>query len=317
MALTCCGRARRAQRQAQAASRLPEARFTALVEHSSDIICLLDREGRLLYGSQSAARLLGYHLADGEPFARALHPDDVASVTETFDDLLLHPGESRSVQARLVERGGGWRHMEIIATNRLADVDVQAVVANVRDITERAAEAARLSWQAFHDDLTGLANRALLQDRLTHALERARRSPELTGLLYVDLDHFKEINDTFGHEAGDLLLVEVADRLAGAVRSGDTVARLGGDEFVILAETLTAAPEAEGIAERVLDVLAEPFHLNGSLVEVTASVGLAFDHTHDPDVLLRDADLALYRAKDGGRARYAAATPPQPLRVVR
>ena len=194
--------------------------------------------------------------------------------------------------------------MEVLATNRLDDHAVRGIVANVRDITERANEAARLTWQAYHDTLTGLANRALLQDRLDLALERARRARELTGLLFIDLDHFKAVNDALGHEAGDRLLIEVADRLVNAVRTGDTVARFGGDEFVILAETLTVRAEARIIAERVLELLAEPIDLDGTMVTIGASVGIAFDEVHNPDLLLRDADIALYQAKDSGRNRF-------------
>jgi diguanylate cyclase (GGDEF)-like protein/PAS domain S-box-containing protein len=286
--------------------RAVQARYTALVERSTDIICLIDADERLVYASPAAERTLGYEPGsrEGQPFTALVHPDDVERVTEAFADLVQRPGATRSVAARLAVSDGRWRHMEVVATNRLDDDDVRGVVANVRDITERAEEAARLSWQAFHDTLTGLANRALLQDRLSHALARARRGRELTALLYLDLDHFKAVNDSFGHEAGDRLLAEVAARMTQAVRAGDTVARIGGDEFVILAETLTVPAEAQVIAQRVLEALAEPFHLGGRDVTITASVGIAFDEVHNPELLLRDADLALYQAKRAGRHRY-------------
>ncbi|MGH9275452.1 MAG: diguanylate cyclase domain-containing protein, partial [Acidimicrobiales bacterium] len=219
-------------RDAADALRATQARFMALVEQSSDIICLLEASGRIRYASPAAKRILGYDLADdADPlFVELIHPDDVPAASEAYDDLLRHPGASRSLQIRLMGRDDEWRDMEVLATNRLDDPDVRGVVANVRDITERAQEAARLTWQAYHDGLTGLANRTLLHDRLGHALERARRARELTGLLFIDLDDFKLVNDELGHEAGDRLLVEVADRLVHAVRTGDTVARMGGDE---------------------------------------------------------------------------------------
>jgi diguanylate cyclase (GGDEF)-like protein/PAS domain S-box-containing protein len=299
-------------RNAAEVLRETQARFTALVEQSSDIICLLGATGRIRYASPAAQRILGYVPTPGteQRFVELVHPDDIPQATAGYEELLRSPGASRSFQIRLVDNEGGWRHMEVLATNRLDDDAIRGVVANVRDITERANEAARLTWQAYHDTLTGLANRALLQDRLDHALERARRARELTGLLFIDLDHFKAVNDALGHEAGDRLLIEVADRLVHAVRTGDTVARIGGDEFVILAETLSVRAEARLIAERVLELLAEPIHLNGTDVTISASVGIAFDEVHNPDLLLRDADAALYQAKHGGRGRFVVYGPP-------
>ena len=292
--------------------RETQARFTALVEQSSDIICLLGATGRIRYASPAAQRILGYDPTAGseQRFIELVHPDDIPEATAGYEELLRNPGSARSFQIRLVDHEGGWRHMEVLATNRLDDDTVRGVVANVRDITERATEAARLTWQAYHDTLTGLANRALLQDRLDHALERARRGRELTGLLFIDLDHFKAVNDALGHEAGDRVLTEVADRLVHAVRTGDTVARIGGDEFIILAETLSARSEARLIAARVLELLAEPIDLDGTAVTIGASVGIAFDEVHNPDLLLRDADAALYQAKHGGGGRFVVYGPP-------
>ncbi len=310
-------------RLAAEAVRETQARFTALVEQSSDIICLLGASGRIRYASPAAERILGYDPSAGteQRFVELIHPEDVPDATAGYEELLRLPGSSRSFQIRLVDNEGRWRHMEVLATNRLQDDAVRGVVANVRDITERANEAARLTWQAYHDTLTGLANRALLQDRLDHALERARRARELTGLLFIDLDHFKAVNDALGHEAGDRLLIEVADRLVHAVRTGDTVARLGGDEFVILAEALAVRGEARLIAERVLELLAEPSHIDGTDITIGASVGIAFDEVHNPDLLLRDADAALYQAKHSGRGRFVVYGPslanPEPVPATR
>jgi diguanylate cyclase (GGDEF)-like protein/PAS domain S-box-containing protein len=320
--ITAERRAQETEREAAAAAaavaaaadelRATQARFMALVQQSSDIICLLGASGTIHYASPAAERILGYDPSSSakQRFIELVHPDDVRSATEAYADLLRHPGASRSVQVRLLGGDGRWRHMEVHATNRLDDDDVRGIVANVRDITERAEEAARLTWQAYHDTLTGLANRALLQDRLTHALDRARRARELTGVLFIDLDHFKAVNDALGHAAGDQLLMGVAERLTHAVRAGDTIARLGGDEFVILTETLTVRAEATVIAQRVLDLLSTPIHLNGTDVTISASIGVAFDEVHNPELLLRDADAALYQAKHGGRGRYVVHGPP-------
>jgi len=171
-------------------------------------------------------------------------------------------------------------------------------------VTERAEAAARLTWQAYHDALTGLPNRALLLDRLHQALDGARHTGSVTGLMFVDLDGFKAVNDELGHEAGDQLLVEVATRLGAAVRIGDTVARIGGDEFVVLAGGLASRDEAAAIAARIIAAVGRPVRVAGGDVAVSASVGVAVDRDHDPDRLLREADTALYRAKASGKNRY-------------
>jgi len=176
----------------------------------------------------------------------------------------------------------------------------------VEDVTlERQAHQA-LTRLALHDQLTGLASRALLRDRLTHALERTLRSSHRVAVLYLDLDRFKHTNDSLGHEAGDRLLIEVASRLESAVRPEDTVARLGGDEFVVLLESVEGIGEAEVVAERLQSSLADPVVLDGERVYASASIGVAMssDKATTPDALLRDADTAMYHAKGRGRARY-------------
>jgi diguanylate cyclase (GGDEF)-like protein/PAS domain S-box-containing protein len=172
-------------------------------------------------------------------------------------------------------------------------------------VQRREAEG-EMRHQALHDALTGLPNRVLFLDRLEQALARAGRSRTGVAVLFLDLDHFKVVNDSLGHEVGDRLLVEVADRLRGALRPGDTVARFGGDEFTLLCEDLGSPREARAVATRVADSLHEPFRVDGSELRATASVGIAMSRERGdtPDRLLRDADAAMYRAKDQGRARF-------------
>jgi diguanylate cyclase (GGDEF)-like protein/PAS domain S-box-containing protein len=291
---------------AHEALRASQQRFAALVEQSTDIICIIDEKGCIAYHSPAAERLLGYVHGSwlGTPFTAVVHPDDQADLNETFRRLVLDPTLTPLAEVRVTTVGGDWRSVEISASNRLSDPAVRGIVANVRDVTERAEAAARLAWQAFHDSLTGLPNRALLADRLAHAVERARRVGDLTALLFLDLDRFKLVNDSMGHEAGDLLLVEVAKRLEQAVRTGDSVARLGGDEFVILVESVSETAEVAALAERIGAVVAAPIQLPQGMVTVTASIGIAYDSGRGPEHLLRDADTALYRAKEKGRNRY-------------
>jgi diguanylate cyclase (GGDEF)-like protein len=195
------------------------------------------------------------------------------------------------------------------------------VVGTVQDITERKALEKQLEHQAFHDPLTDLPNRLLFMDRLEHALARTERREESIAVLFLDLDNFKLINDSFGHAAGDQLLLQVADRLDGCMRPQDTVARFGGDEFTILLEDGADVDEASLVAKRIIDELQAPFVLLGNDLFVTASIGIALSSrtSRRPNLvedLLRDADTAMYRAKATGRANYAVFEPSMKANVM-
>jgi diguanylate cyclase (GGDEF)-like protein/PAS domain S-box-containing protein len=304
-------RLERKQDIAEAALESERARFAALVERSSDIICVIDATGELTYASPAGQRLLGYVRGSkiGSSFPDLVHNEDLPGLMEAFHELLAEPGGVRSMAIRLLKSDGGWLHAEVVATNRLKDPAVRGIVANVRDITERAEAAARLAWQAYHDPLTGLPNRSMLLDRLQQSLHRAQRRGSLVALLFIDLDGFKDVNDSQGHASGDRLLVEVAHRLQGAVRMHDTVARLGGDEFVVLADDLAAKDEAVSLARRLNETIASPVSLPAGEVVVTGSIGIAYDYDHDPETMLREADAALYRAKARGKDRFEVADP--------
>jgi len=196
---------------------------------------------------------------------------------------------------------GTWRWLEVACTNQLDNPFVGGFVLNFRDITERKEVEAELAHQALHDSLTGLPNRALVTDRLTHALARAPRSGATVGVLFVDIDRFKLVNDTRGHEVGDALLVATGRRIAGAVRATDTVGRFGGDEFVIVYEGIETVDELIRHAERLRTVVAEPLVLDGVHLYATISAGLSIGGAEaSAEALLRDADAAMYHAKDHG-----------------
>ena len=211
-----------------------EARFAALVEHGSDLIAVTDADGRLVYASPSYRTVLGFdpdaHL--GELLLGRVHPDDQEAVWALGAALLATPGASGSMDFRFAHADGSWRWVEATLSNRLDVASVMGFVINTRDVTERVEAAARLAHQATHDELTGLPNRAALADGLAGARRRAGGDGAEVAVLFVDVDHFKEVNDLLGHRAGDRLLQDVAARLRGAARVEDQVFRLGGDEFL-------------------------------------------------------------------------------------
>jgi diguanylate cyclase (GGDEF)-like protein len=182
---------------------------------------------------------------------------------------------------------------------------------HTRDVTDRRALEEQLTRQAFEDPLTGLANRALFRDRLGHALSRLSRSTRSIAVLMLDLDGFKAINDSMGHDAGDEALKEIAARISGAARPGDTVGRLGGDEFTILLEELDDPTFADEVADRILELVRQPLFIQNVNLRVSASIGIVVSGTHEmtPEELMRDADIAMYRAKAEGRDRRVAFEP--------
>jgi diguanylate cyclase (GGDEF)-like protein/PAS domain S-box-containing protein len=286
--------------------RRSEARFRSLVRGSSDVIMLIDADGVIQYASPSTERILGYALDDlNETHLGVLaHPQDALSLLPL---LAGHAEQPRRAEWRARHRNGTWLSFETVATNLLHDPDVHGIVLNSRDVSERRILEDQLKHQAFHDPLTRLPNRALFMDRLEHALARRGRRGTSVAVLFLDLDNFKVVNDSLGHQAGDQLLVAVAERLQLGLRPEDTVARVGGDELAILLEEIESVAEAVEVASRIQHRLAAPVHLEGREVFTTVSIGVALSAIgHDrPEQLLRDADVALYRAKADGKARHA------------
>jgi diguanylate cyclase (GGDEF)-like protein/PAS domain S-box-containing protein len=309
--------ARVQQRTAELRQR--EERFRALVQNSSDAITIVDAQHLIQYQSPSIERYFGYRPEDvlGHAFSELIHPDDLQAVQTLFNNLAATAGATARVEARWRHRDGRWRECELTASNLLGEPAVRGLVINSRDITDRKALEEQLSHQAFHDSLTGIANRALFKDRLHQSVARAARRQEKPAVLFIDLDGFKAINDSAGHTVGDELLAAVAARLRPFVRTGDTMARLGGDEFAILLEDLEDLSAAIRVAERINEALKDPFTLASREIFISASIGIApFAPTQDPDELLRNADIAMYMAKAAGKGRYEVFNPSMHEAVV-
>jgi diguanylate cyclase (GGDEF)-like protein/PAS domain S-box-containing protein len=295
--------------RAEASTRLSEDRFRSLIQNSSDATLVIDEEGICTYVSPAIRPLLGIDPQDliGTRPTDIVHPDERQRVRDRLGTALQQSPDNVLIQFRMGCRDGTWRDVEAVVSNQLDRPSVAGYVANVRDITERKEFEALLAHRAVHDPLTGLANRQLVLDRAEQMLARSRRTGAQVAAYFIDLDNFKDANDSLGHEAGDRLLQAVAGRFAGILRADDTVGRLGGDEFVVLAEgaSLTVGPER--VAERLREALRQPFRVQGYEglpISVTASIGIAAGPRPSAQELLRDADVALYQAKAEGRDRW-------------
>ncbi len=284
--------------------RATQRYYRALVRDASDVVMVVDPDLSVRYVSDSILKIFGYR--PEQLTGRGLDffgPAAARALTEALERVGLKPDRAARVEWKLNDASGQPRHAETTIGNLLADPDVGAFVLNTRDDTDRVALADQLRHQAFHDPLTGLPNRALLSDRATQALARSRRTMESVAVMAIDLDAFKLVNDRYGHQAGDLLLRAVGERLLSAMRPGDTVARVGGDEFVVLVEAVTGIEEALELAERLRTALAPDFSVDGNRHSITASIGVAAGAAPQTNFeqLLCDADVALYTVKGAGR----------------
>jgi len=282
-------------------------RLAAMVEHSSDVVMLADQTGRVSYASPGLRGTLGY---DPESWAGRSLVDLV--VESERDDAMRHferlvelsRGGTVEFETTVLHADGQQRKATVVIANLVGGSAVDGVVATFRDVTEQRNLERQLSHRAFHDELTGLANRALFLDRMDHALRIARPESDPVVVLFVDLDDFKSVNDALGHAVGDQLLKAVADRIRRAAGDGDTAARLGGDEFALLLEDRGGIDRAIDVAESLLDALREPVTIAGYDVIVLASVGVAVAAPGMTTTsLLRDADIAMYEAKRAGKGQ--------------
>jgi diguanylate cyclase (GGDEF)-like protein/PAS domain S-box-containing protein len=294
-------------------ARRSEARFQTLVQNASDIILIARPDTTITYQTPSAQRILGYEPGslEGERLTALIHPDDVEQALALYTAVAFREGTPATAQWRVRHRQGSWCHVEVVANNLLSDPTVEGIVLTMRDVSDRKSLEEELKHQAFHDALSGLANRALFRDRLEHASERAARSRTSLAVLFLDLDDFKLVNDSLGHASGDEMLVAVGERLRRSVRAGDTAARFGGDEFAVLLEEISGLEEASQLAKRILNELHAPLRIADREIQARASIGIAFSPAggEAPADLLQAADVAMYAAKGRGKGRYEVYNP--------
>ena|GEM_PF-857742 len=289
-----------------AALRQREEHFRSLVQNSSDVITLIDLDGRIRYQSSSVERIFGYSIGQliGTPFGELVHVDDRTQMLRRIQEAINIEGPPISVECRLQREDGSFCVSEVTVTNLLQVPTVRGLVLNTRDVSERKALEEKLTHQAFHDSLTNLPNRAAFRVVLDHAVHGPDQ--RRIAVLFLDLDDFKVVNDTLGHEAGDQLLAAVAKRIEATLRPGDSVARLGGDEFAVLLQNMEGESIARRVADRITRQLSTPFAIEGRELFVHASIGIAalVSGEEEAEDLLKNADVAMYIAKARGKGRY-------------
>jgi diguanylate cyclase (GGDEF)-like protein/PAS domain S-box-containing protein len=304
--------------RAEAAVRSSEERFRALVQDSNDVICVLDAVGRITYASPSITRIAGDDTTQliGTDLHELVHPDDRVQFDEVYQRALGDGADELLCEVRLRDAGGGWRWHELTFRNLMANAAVAGVVGTLRDVAERREAREQLEYDANHDALTGLANRGAFLRALEHLVRHGGPDGGTPAVLFIDLDLFKEINDTLGHEAGDGFLVAVADMLRRSVLGSDVVGRLGGDEFAVALTGVDAAESAVAVANRLIREMRQPVVIAGQPLIARASIGIAVAESADvtSDQLLRQADSAMYAAKrdrTGGWRRYEPSPSPE------
>jgi diguanylate cyclase (GGDEF)-like protein/PAS domain S-box-containing protein len=285
-----------------------EERLRRIVHCADEGVWEVDAHGNTSFVNPRMAAMLGYAIEDilGQPVSRFMDEEGKALLERNI--VRRRQGEVRRYEFKFV-RSDGKELWTCVALNPLFDASGRylGALALVLDVTAQRAAAARIWHQANYDDLTGLPNRHMFMDRLGQEVRRADRSAAFLALLFIDLDHFKEVNDRLGHAAGDRLLADAAQRIGACVRATDTIGRLGGDEFTVVLSSLDRIETVDRIAQALVDKLAAPFELAGARAEVSASVGIALypaDATQVCDLMAR-ADQAMYAAKKGGRKRYS------------
>ncbi|MEJ2438421.1 MAG: sensor domain-containing diguanylate cyclase [Gammaproteobacteria bacterium] len=303
--------------------------YRYMIEDSRDVVFLLDENGCFVYLNNRIRHVLGYKKEEllGVHFSKLLHPDDLKRSQTAYSQCINASGRAtaRGVHLRIRHKSGvdNFRYFDIklVAVPESVSQDYieeagqadeagrhRAVIYGAaRDINQLKSLERIIRTNTHHDYLTGLPNRALLKDRVRHAIARARREGLNFAVMFIDLDGFKQVNDMFGHSAGDILLQSVAQRLTASLRESDTLARIGGDEFVLLLPVIRSKEEARGIARKLMREISAPFEFNGSTIPLSASIGIAVypDNGESFERLVNAADNAMYYIKHKPKNGYA------------
>ena len=315
---TLRGRRRQYQmRRSQRQLRESEQRFKTLFEHHPDGIFVRDLSGRFISGNKAIESMTGYSIAElqqGAAHTLAM-PVDTVPTLNPCDNPNGHLQKFRTSSTR---KDGSLIEVELAYLPLVIDGEITGVHGIARDVTQSSNYERRIEHLANHDVLTGLPNRLLLTDRLMNAIEQSRRANTQTGVLFMDLNRFKQVNDSLGHDFGDLLLKEIAGRLKTLVRESDTVARLGGDEFVIVLTDVDTIETMAAVAQEVLDAVSAPMNLAGHELNITTSIGGSVfpKDGHDVATLLKNADLAMYQAKELGSASFRFYDPAMNIKIL-
>ncbi|MGE0625405.1 MAG: PAS domain S-box protein, partial [Pseudomonadales bacterium] len=296
-------------RRAEEKLRESEQRFRSAFENSPVGILLVDLKGNVFQANNFAMEMLGFEKRslEGNHVSRLVPQEDRNQLKETLRRLVSGRDDTVRTECRMLreDKGEIWTTLHAVV-QRDSSGNPGYLIAQIADITEMKSNRSKMERMAFYDTLTNLANRRLFYDRLGQAVDHAQRSRHLSALLFLDLDQFKRVNDTLGHEVGDVLLQEVSTRLTSCVRKEDTVARLGGDEFTVLLFDIKSPSDASFVADKILNALRQPLNISGHQLVITTSIGITIvpqDGT-DPNSLMKNADLAMYRAKEHGRNTY-------------
>jgi diguanylate cyclase (GGDEF)-like protein/PAS domain S-box-containing protein len=300
----------KARRESAKLLQESEERFRNVLEHAPSGIAVASLDGQFIEVNQSFCNLLGYTREEllQLSYIEITHADDRTRTLTRAKQLLDGEINLSQLEKLCVSKDGRpvWVQATVSLMRDCTGAPIN-FIAQIEDITERKRSQDEIKQLAYYDVLTGLPNRRLLLDRLNQALAQAQRYQRSLAVMFLDLDHFKEINDSLGHDAGDELLKVVAERLELCVRGGDTVSRQGGDEFVIILSEIARQQDAALVAEKILEVLSSPVTIQMHKLKITTSIGIAvymIDSVDDAMKLLKKADIAMYQAKEAGRNRY-------------
>ncbi|WP_079290940.1 putative bifunctional diguanylate cyclase/phosphodiesterase [Ferroacidibacillus organovorans] len=292
------------QRRMDRQLKQSELHYRMIAEHTSDLIAIFYEDGELFYASPSHLSLLGYHpVEQTHKFSTMIHPDDFSFVRDTFIQIYKTAEGFRQFEFRIRTLDGTYLLLETHATALATDGGRKQIVAVSRDITKRRATENEMQTLAFHDPLTHLPNRRRFRDHVHEMIEQTQASQTLSALVLIDLDRFKTINDSLGHDFGDMVLKHVSERLRNGVKSKDMVARMGGDEFTVLLTEMNSTSDIDLVCKRILDAIASPLSVRTHVLYLTASLGVAWigKEESDFDTLMKQADIAMYRSKHVGR----------------